>query len=105
MPSISSITFTNIPKSTMFTIDDSIVSPTLYLLVISFQGFSLHCFNPKLILLFIGFKDDMLGLSPKAKLLTEIGTATIFIVLSDCRLDSFYGLFGIYEINYYLSIT
>tara|TARA_A100001388_G_scaffold273917_1_gene256596 strand:+ start:5638 stop:6738 length:1101 start_codon:yes stop_codon:yes gene_type:complete len=57
-----------------------------------------------LVLLFVGFKDDMLGLSAIAKLLTEIGTATAFILLTDCRLDNFYGLFGVYEINYYVSI-
>ena len=36
---------------------------------------------------------------------TEIGTATAFVVLTDCRLDTFYGLFGVYEINYYVSIV
>ena len=84
-----------------------ITSLFLSYFIINFENAKLliSLFIPLLILLFIGFKDDMLGLSPKAKLLTEIGTATIFIVLSDCRLDSFYGLFGIYEINYYLSIT
>lgn len=62
-------------------------------------------FFPLLILLFIGFKDDMLGLSVKSKLLTEIGTSAAFIILTDCRLDNFYGLFGFYEINYYFSLA
>ena len=53
-------------------------------------------FIPLLILLFIGFKDDMLGLSAKAKLLTEIGTGIVFILLTECRVDNFYGLFGIF---------
>ena len=61
-------------------------------------------FIPLLILLFVGFKDDMMGLSPKAKLLTEIFTAAAFIILTDCRLDNFYGLFSIHEINYYTSV-
>ena len=47
----------------------------------------------------------MLGLSAMAKLFTEIGTATAFIILTDCRLDTFYGLFGVYEINYYVSLV
>jgi UDP-N-acetylmuramyl pentapeptide phosphotransferase/UDP-N-acetylglucosamine-1-phosphate transferase len=58
-----------------------------------------------IILFFIGFKDDMLGLSAKAKLLTEVVTSAAFIILTEYRVDNFYGLFGIYEINYFLSIS
>ncbi len=85
----------------------------IYIITLSLSFFILDYENSKLmialfifllILLFIGFKDDMLGLSANAKLLTEIGTATAFVILTDCRLDSFYGLFGIYEVNYYYSI-
>ena len=86
----------------------------IYIITLSLSFFILNYEDSKLvialfisllILLFIGFKDDMLGLSATAKLLTEIGTATAFVILTDCRLDSFYGLFGIYEINYYTSIV
>ena len=85
----------------------------IYIVTLSLSFFLLNYEDSKLlialftcllILLFIGFKDDMLGLSPSAKLLTEIFTATAFIILTDCRLNNFYGLFGIYEINYFTSI-
>jgi len=85
----------------------------IYIITLSLSFFILDYDDSKLlialficllILLFIGFKDDMLGLSAFAKLLTEIGTATAFVILTDCRLDTFYGLFGIYEISYYSSI-
>ena len=85
----------------------------IYIITLSLSFFILDYEDSKLvialfisllILLFIGFKDDMLGLSATAKLFTEIGTATAFVILTDCRLDSFYGLFGIYEINYYVSV-
>ena len=84
-----------------------IVTLTLSYFILNYEEskFLIALFIPLLILLFIGFKDDMLGLSAKAKLLTEIGTAAAFIILTDCRLDNFYGLFGIFEINYYLSLA
>ncbi len=83
-----------------------IVTLSLSFFILNYEEskFIIALFISLLILLFIGFKDDMLGLSATAKLLTEIGTATAFILLTDCRLDNFYGLFGIYEINYFVSI-
>lgn len=83
-----------------------IVTLSLSFFVLNFEEAKLliALFIPLLILLFVGFKDDMLGLSASAKLFTEIGTATAFIILTDCRLDNFYGLFGIHEINYYVSL-
>ena len=83
-----------------------IVTLSLSFFILNYEEskFIIALFISLLILLFIGFKDDMLGLSAVAKLLTEIGTATAFILLTDCRLDNFYGLFGIYEINYFVSI-
>ena len=83
-----------------------IVTLSLSFFILNYEEskFIIALFISLLILLFIGFKDDMLGLSAIAKLLTEIGTATAFIILTDCRLDNFYGLFGIYEINYFVSI-
>ena len=83
-----------------------IVTLSLSFFILNYEEskFIIALFISLLILLFIGFKDDMLGLSATAKLLTEIGTATAFIVLTDCRLDNFYGLFGVYEINYLISV-
>ena len=80
------------------------LSLSFFILNYDESKFIIALFISLLVLLFIGFKDDMLGLSAMAKLFTEIGTATAFIILTDCRLDNFYGLFGIYEINYFISI-
>ena len=79
------------------------LSLSFFILNYDESKFIIALFISLLILLFVGFKDDMLGLSAKAKLFTEIGTATAFIILTDCRLDNFYGLFGIYEINYFFN--
>ena len=44
--------------------------------------FLIALFIPLMILLFVGFKDDMIGLGPKSKLLIEICTAAGFINLT-----------------------
>ena len=57
-----------------------------------------------LVILFsAGIKDDIFGLSPKLKLFTEISSAVIFMLLTDIRIDSFYGLFGIFELPILIS--
>ena len=55
------------------------------------------------ILFTAGIKDDIVGLSPSLKLIAEISSAIVFIVLTDIRIDNFYGIFGIYEISTFLS--
>ena len=67
--------------------------------------FVIGLFIPLIVLVFVGFKDDMVGLSAISKLFAEISTAAAFIFLTDLRLDNFYGLFGIYEIDYLFSIS
>ncbi len=52
-----------------------------------------------LVILFsAGLKDDIFGLSAKIKLFVELLSALIFILITDIRIDSFYGLFGINEL-------
>ena len=51
-----------------------------------------------IILFYAGIKDDLIGLSAKVKLLVEVISASTFIYLTDIRVDSFYGLFGINEL-------
>ena len=67
--------------------------------------FLIGLFIPLMILLFVGFKDDVVGLGANAKLFTELGTALVFILLTNFRIDSFYGLFGIHEIDYFLNLN
>ena len=56
-----------------------------------------------IILFYAGVKDDLIGLSAKLKLLVEVISASIFIFLTEIRIDSFYGLFGINELPVILS--
>lgn len=57
-----------------------------------------------LILFFMGIKDDLLALSPSKKLLAQLLAAGIIIFFSDCRITSFTGILGIYELSYFISI-
>ena len=60
---------------------------------------------PLVILFAAGLKDDIIGLSPAVKLFTEVLSALIFISLTDIRIDSFHGIFGIYYLNELFSIA
>ncbi len=57
-----------------------------------------------IILLFLGIKDDLLVLSPKKKLIGQIISSAIIIFLTDVRITSFDGLFGIGELPYLISV-
>ncbi len=56
------------------------------------------------ILFFLGVKDDLIGLSPKKKIVGQVIAATLVVLLSDIRIHSFGGLFGIEELPYIVSI-
>jgi len=57
------------------------------------------------IILFIGIKDDILVVDPWKKLTGQIIASSIVIIFADIRIDNFYGLFGINEIPYLVSIV
>ncbi len=52
---------------------------------------------------FIGVRDDLVPLKPYMKLIGQLVAATILIFLFDLRLNSMYGLLGIYEIPMVMS--
>ncbi len=51
------------------------------------------------IIFFIGVRDDLVPLKPMIKLFGQIMSAGLMTLLFDLRLDSFYGLFGIYDLH------
>ena len=56
-------------------------------------------------LMFLGIKDDLLGLAPKKKFLIQILAALMVIVLTDVRIASCYGLLGLEELPYLVSVV
>lgn len=58
-----------------------------------------------MILFFLGIKDDILELSAKKKLAGQIIAVLLLTIGGDLRLTSLQGVFGVYEINSFLSIA
>lgn len=56
-----------------------------------------------IILFFLGLQDDLLVLTPKVKLLGQIAAISMVVVFSDFKLNNFYGLFGIGQLDFYTS--
>lgn len=56
-----------------------------------------------LVIFAVGFKDDIVGLSPSKKLAAQITSAFIIIHFADVQIRSFYGIFGIYELPVWFS--
>ena len=57
-----------------------------------------------IILFFIGIKDDILVISPVKKLIAQIVATLIVIIGADIRISSFFGIMGIYELPYIMSV-
>ncbi|RKE90118.1 glycosyltransferase family 4 protein [Epilithonimonas arachidiradicis] len=58
-----------------------------------------------IILFFVGVMDDIMVLRAYKKLLAQILVSALMVIGSDVRIRSLFGVFGIYEINYYISIA
>jgi UDP-N-acetylmuramyl pentapeptide phosphotransferase/UDP-N-acetylglucosamine-1-phosphate transferase len=57
-----------------------------------------------IILFAMGIKDDLSGVNSSTKFIIQIIVCAILVVLGDIRLTSMYGVFGIYDLPYFLSV-
>jgi len=57
-----------------------------------------------IILLIFNAKDDIIGLSPSKKLISQVLVSFILVFLGNLKIESFYGIFGIYNLPYLVSI-
>lgn len=55
-------------------------------------------------LFFTGLKDDLVSISSISKLSGQIIASLCVILITDLRINSFHGLFGVYEISYLASV-
>ena len=55
-------------------------------------------------LFILGLTDDLVGVNPTKKIIAQFGVAATIAILADCRVSSFHGIAGIYEIPYLVSI-
>ncbi len=56
------------------------------------------------ILFFLGVKDDILVLSPKKKMFVQVAVSALVVILADLRIENLFGIFGINEVPYLLSL-
>ncbi len=81
-------------------------------LIISFVFFTAHLANSTLnsvlvalfILFITGVKDDLYPLVPYKKLIGQLLAIAVVVFQGDIRLEEFYGLFGIYQLPYGVSV-
>lgn len=61
-------------------------------------------FASLVILLYIGVMDDVVVMRAYKKLLAQIIVSTLLVIGSDVRIRNLFGVFGLYELNYFLSV-
>ena len=69
----------------------------------NFSG-SFPVFAAVIIIMIVGFLDDIISLSPKVRFLVEILLVSYLIYTTDCQINNFYGLWGVNIIPNYISI-
>ncbi len=79
-----------------------IISYLLFLRIESFPRFQ-YLIAASMIIFFVGFKDDIVGLNPYKKFFGQIVAAWIIVSFGGLRLTSLHGFFGIQEMDYSLS--
>lgn len=57
------------------------------------------------ILLYVGVMDDIMEIRAYKKLVAQVVVAMLMVVGSDIRIKTLFGLFGFYELNYFVSVS
>ncbi len=84
------------------------VSFTITSLLFGFADKSLpinYLLTACIILFAMGMKDDLAGVNSNTKFAMQFVVAAILVVLGDISLTSMYGIFGVYELPYILSVV
>lgn len=74
--------------------------------IFAFELFELYkfLFASLVILLYIGVMDDIVVMRAYKKLLAQILVSGLIVIGSDVRITNLFGVFGIYELNYFFSV-
>lgn len=75
--------------------------------IFAYELFDLYkfLFASLVILLYIGVMDDIVVMRAYKKLLAQIIVSSLLVIGSDVRIRSFFGVFGVHELNYFLSVV
>ncbi|GAA4165457.1 MraY family glycosyltransferase [Chryseobacterium ginsenosidimutans] len=74
--------------------------------VFAYELFDLYkfLFASLIILLYIGVMDDIVVMRAYKKLVAQIVVSALIVIGSDIRIRSLFGIFGIYEMSYFVSV-
>ena len=74
--------------------------------IFAYELFDLYkfLFASLIILLYIGVMDDIVVMRAYKKLVVQIIVSVLMVVGSDVRIRSLFGIFGIYELSYFISV-
>lgn len=74
--------------------------------IFAYELFDLYkfLFASLVILLYVGVMDDIVVMRAYKKLIAQIVVSSLVVIGSDIRIRNLFGIFGIYEINYYVSV-
>lgn len=75
--------------------------------IFAFELFDIYkfLFASLVILLYVGVMDDIVVMRAYKKLLVQLVVSALIVVGSDVRIRSLFGLFGVYELNYFFSVV
>lgn len=74
--------------------------------IFAFELFELYkfLFASLIVLLYIGVMDDIVVMRAYKKLLAQILVSALIVIGSDVRITNLFGVFGVYELNYFFSV-
>ncbi len=74
--------------------------------IFAYELFDLYkfLFASLIILLYIGVMDDIVVMRAYKKLVAQIIVSAIMVIGSDIRIRSLFGIFGVFELNYFISV-
>lgn len=74
--------------------------------IFAYELFDLYkfLFASLVILLYVGVMDDIVVMRAYKKLIAQIVVSSLVVIGSDIRIRNLFGIFGIYEINYFVSV-
>ncbi|WP_294206355.1 MraY family glycosyltransferase [uncultured Chryseobacterium sp.] len=74
--------------------------------IFAYELFDLYkfLFASLIILLYIGVMDDIVVMRAYKKLVAQVVVSALIVIGSDIRIRSLFGIFGIYELSYFVSV-
>lgn len=75
--------------------------------IFAYELFDLYkfLFASLVVLLYVGVMDDIVVMRAYKKLIAQVMVASLVVLGSDVRIRNLFGVFGVYELNYFISVV